>query len=48
MFLVNGWIIDPDAHGLLDGPCDVVCLTAHYGEIVHNDAMLRGDTMPCS
>ena len=21
---VEGWIIDPDMHGLLDGPCNVV------------------------
>ena len=25
---VEGWVIDADKHGLLDGPCDVVCLPA--------------------
>ena len=23
---VEGWVIDPDKHGLLDGPCDVAGL----------------------
>ena len=32
---VKGWIIDPDVHGLIYGPSSVVCLSTHYGEIVH-------------
>ena len=28
--LTGGWIIDPKVLGLLDGPCDVVCLPTHY------------------
>ena len=27
---IEGCIIGPDVHGLLDGPCDVVCLPTHY------------------
>ena len=38
-FHVKGLIIDPDVHGLLDGPGGVVCLPASYGEIVHTDVM---------
>ena len=36
---VRGWIIEPDVHGLLDGPSGGVCLPAHNGEIVHTDVM---------
>ena len=36
---IEGWIIDPDVHGLFDGPCDVVHLSTHYGEVVHTDVM---------
>ena len=32
---VEIWIIDPDVHGLLDGPCNVVWLPAHNGEAVY-------------
>ena len=34
---IKGWIIDPDIHGLLDGPNGIVHLPAHCGEIVHTD-----------
>ena len=36
---VEGWIIDPNVHGLLYGPCDVVHLPSYYGEVVHIDVM---------
>ena len=42
---LKGCIIDPDVHGLLDGPSCVVHLLAHYGEIVQTDAMLKGVTI---
>ena len=42
---IKGWIIDPDVYGLFGGPSDVVCLLAHYGEIVHTNVMPRGVTM---
>ena len=42
---VQGWIIDPKVHGLLDSPSGVVCLPAQYGEIVQTDSMPRGVTM---
>ena len=31
---IEGWIIGCDLHGFLDGPCDVMCLPTHYGEVV--------------
>ena len=34
---IEGWIIDPDVLGLLDGPCDDVHLNTHYGEVVHTN-----------
>ena len=43
-FPVKGRIIDPNVHGLLDGPCDDVHLPVHYGETVHFDWMPRGIT----
>ena len=36
---VKGWIIDPDVLGFLYGPCYVVCLPTHYGEVAHTDVM---------
>ena len=36
---LKGWLIDPDVHGFLDSVGGVVCLLAHYGEIVCTDAM---------
>ena len=30
---VKGWVINPDEHGLLDGPGDVLGLHLHYREI---------------
>ena len=42
---VKEWIIDPDVLGHLGVPSDGVCLPAHYGEIVHTNAMPRGVTM---
>ena len=31
---VEGWVIDPDKHGLLDGPGDTLGLPTHDGKIV--------------
>ena len=42
---IREWIIDPNVHGLLDGPGDDVCLPTHYVENVHTDAMTLGVTM---
>ena len=42
---IKGWIIDPDVHGLLHGPCDVVCLPTQYGKVVHTDMMTCGVSM---
>ena len=42
---IQEWIIDPDVHGLLDGPWDIVGLPTHYGEVVHNDMMSCGIDM---
>ena len=39
---IEGWIIDPDVHGLLNGPCDVVCLPTYYGEVFHTRMMTCG------
>ena len=36
---IKGWIIDPDTHGLLDGPCGVVHLPTQYGKAVHTGVM---------
>ena len=33
--LFERWIIDPDIHGLFDGPCNVVRYPTQNGEIVH-------------
>ena len=33
---------DPDVHGLIDGPSDVLCLSAYNGESVHTDRMSHG------
>ena len=38
----DGWIIDPDVHGLLDGSCNIVCLPTHNGEVVHPAVMICG------
>ena len=35
----EGWIIDPDVRGLLDGPCGVGYLSTHYAEVFHADMM---------
>ena len=37
--LIEGWIIDPDIHGLHHGPGNTVDLPNHYREIVHTDVM---------
>ena len=42
---IKRWMIDPDVHGLLEGPTGVVCLLADYGNVVHINAMPRGVTM---
>ena len=42
---VKGWIIDPEVHGILDGPDNTVCLPTHYGETVHSDVMTSGVSM---
>ena len=34
--LIEEWIIDPDAHGLLDGSY-VLPLPTHYGEVINTD-----------
>ena len=39
---IKVWIIDPDIHGLLDGPCDVVRLPNHNGEVVCHGMMTCG------
>ena len=36
-FLVEGWVIDTDEHGLLDGPGDAMYFPAYNGEAVHTD-----------
>ena len=36
---IEGWIIDPDVHGCLDGPCNVVYLPTHYEEVVPPDVI---------
>ena len=38
----EGWIINPDVHGLLDGPCDVVHLPIQYEEVAQLDVMISG------
>ena len=40
--LIEGWIIDPYVHGLLDDPYDVVCLSTHNGEGVQPGVMTHG------
>ena len=42
---IEGWIIDPDAHVLLNGPCNVVHLPTHYGEVVNPSVMTCGVSM---
>ena len=42
---LKGWLIDPDVHGLLDAPGNVVYLPTHSGEIAHTNTMTRGVTM---
>ena len=42
---IQGWIIDPDVYGLLDGPCDVVHLPTHYEEVINPDVMTCGVSM---
>ena len=37
---VEGWIIDPDVHDLLHGPCDVANFPTHYRVVVHTDVMM--------
>ena len=39
MFHIEGWISDPDIHGLLDGSCDVVHLPTYHREVVHTCVM---------
>ena len=40
--LYEGWVIDPDVNGLLNGPSDAMCLTAYYSESLYTDRMLYG------
>ena len=42
---IEGWIIQHGVHGLLAGPCDVVCLPTHCGEGVHIYVMTCGVDM---
>ena len=39
---VEGWVIDPDVHGLLDGSSDTMCLPAYNNETVHTVRMPHG------
>ena len=45
---IEGWIIDPDVQGLLDGSCDVVFHPTYYGKVVHTEVMTCGVTMDIS
>ena len=36
---IEGWVIDMDDHGLLDGPGDAMCFSAYNGEEVHIDGV---------
>ena len=36
---IEGWIIAPDMHSLLDGPCNGVKIPTHNGEVVHPGMM---------
>ena len=36
---IEGRIIGPDIHDLLDGPFEVICLPTHYGEVVHTNVV---------
>ena len=38
----EGWDIDADKHGLLDGPGDAMCLFAYNGEAIHLDGVSCG------
>ena len=38
-FPVEGWIIDPEVHSLLDDSSSAMCLPTNYGKNVHTDAM---------
>ena len=39
---VEGWVICPDKHGLLDHPGDAICLPLHDGETIHNNGVSCG------
>ena len=39
---IEGWIIDPVIHGLLDGLCNVMHLPTHYGKGIHPGMMTCG------
>ena len=39
---LEGWVIDPDVHSLLDGPSDTPFPPAYYGEAVHTGRMSCG------
>ena len=41
----EGWAIDPDAHGLLDGPSDAMYLPLYNGEAVYTDRMSNGQAL---
>ena len=41
----EGWAIDPDVHGLLDGLSDAMCLLVYYGEAVYTDRMSHGQAV---
>ena len=43
--LVEGWVIDSDIHGLLDGPGDAMLLPAYDGEAIHVGKMSHGLAM---
>ena len=39
---VEGWVIDPGVHGLLDGPSDAMCLPVQDGKTVQFDWVTCG------
>ena len=43
--VIEGWIINPNEHGLLDSPGNAMCLPTISGETVHSDVVPRGVTM---
>ena len=42
---IEGWVINPYEHGILDGSGNAMCLPTHNGEIFNTDAMPLDVTM---